>query len=175
MGGKLEDSRVKKLVYASLFSALTAIGAWITIPLPVPLTLQTMFTLLAGAVLGWYFGALSMIVYVLMGLIGLPVFAGGQSGLGVLIGPIGGYLLGFIAGAAVTGLIVKIKKKPGYLWLCTAMVAGTIVIYLFGVSQLAFVMHLPADRALVLGVLPFLPGDVLKIMVGAAIARKIEV
>ena len=174
MGDKPE-SRVKKLVYASLFAALTALGAWVTIPLPVPLTLQTMFTLLSGAVLGWYFGALSMVVYVLMGIVGLPVFAGGQSGLGVLAGPIGGYLFGFIAGAAVTGLIARMKKKPGYLWLCTAMTAGTAIIYLFGAAQLAFVMHLPIDRAVVLGVLPFLPGDALKILLGAAIARKIEV
>ena len=77
----LKDSYVKKLVYASLFAALTAAAAWVTIPLPyVPLTLQTFFVILAGALLGAYFGVLSMIVYLLLGFVGLPVFSGGRSG-----------------------------------------------------------------------------------------------
>ncbi len=81
------SSYVRKMVYASLFAALTAAGAWIAIPLPyVPVTLQTLFTMLSGAILGPYFGALAMIVYILLGLIGLPVFAQGQSGFGTLVG-----------------------------------------------------------------------------------------
>ena len=170
------SSHVRKMVYAALFAALTAAGAWIAIPLPfVPITLQTLFTMLAGAVLGPYFGALSMIVYALMGLIGLPVFAMGQSGLGVLVGPWGGYLAGFVFGAIVTGLIVRARKRPGFLWLCMAMAAGVLVVYAFGVAQLALVSPMAIDKAIVVGALPFVPGDALKIVAAALIAKKIEV
>jgi biotin transport system substrate-specific component len=170
------SSYVRKMVYASLFAALTAAGAWIAIPLPyVPVTLQTLFTMLSGALLGPYFGALAMIVYVLLGLIGLPVFAQGQSGLGTLVGPAGGYLVGFVVGAIVIGLIVRLKKKPGFLWLCLAMAIGELVVYAFGVAQLSLVAGMSLDRAIIVGALPFVPGDILKIAVAALIARKIEV
>jgi biotin transport system substrate-specific component len=170
------SSNVRKMVYAALFAALTAAGAWISLPLPyVPVTLQTMFTMLAGAVLGPYYGALAMIVYVLLGLIGLPVFAQGQSGFGTLAGPAGGYLIGFVVGAVVIGLLARMKKKPGFLWLCFAMATGELVVYAFGVAQLAVVAGMPIDRAIYLGALLFVPGDVLKIAVAALIARKIEV
>jgi biotin transport system substrate-specific component len=170
------SSYVRKMVYASLFAALTAAGAWLAIPLSyVPVTLQTLFTMLSGALLGPYFGALAMIVYVLIGLIGLPVFAQGQSGLGTLAGPAGGYLIGFIVGAVVIGLLVRAKKKPGFLWLCMAMAIGELVVYTFGVAQLALVSGMALDKAVYLGALLFVPGDLLKIIVAAAIARKIEV
>jgi biotin transport system substrate-specific component len=116
-----------------------------------------------------------MIVYVLLGLIGLPVFAQGQSGLGALFGPAGGYLIGFIVGAAVIGLLVRMKKKPGFLWLCLAMAIGELVVYGFGVAQLSFVAGMSLEEAIILGALPFVPGDILKIIVAALIARKIEV
>lgn len=175
MEGRGQSSHVRKMVYASLFAALTAAGAWMTIPLPyVPITLQTLFVMVAGAVLGPYFGALSMIVYVLLGLVGLPVFAMGQSGLGVLLGPWGGYLFGFVFGAAATGLIARLKKRPGFLWLCMSMAAGTLVIYAFGVAQLALISGFPVDQAVLVGVLPFVPGDIVKIALGAAVARKLE-
>jgi biotin transport system substrate-specific component len=164
------------MVYASLFAALTAAGAWIAIPLPyVPVTLQTLFTMLSGALLGPYFGALAMIVYVLLGLIGLPVYAQGQSGLGTLVGPAGGYLIGFVVGAVVIGLLARMKKKPGFLWLCMAMAVGELVVYVFGIAQLSFVAGMSLDKAILVGALPFVPGDILKIAVAALIARKIEV
>ena len=171
-----QSSHVRKMVYASLFAALTAAGAWIAIPLwPVPITLQTLFTMLSGAVLGPYFGALAMVVYVLLGLIGLPVFAGGQSGLGALLGPAGGYLVGFVVGAVVIGLLTRLRKKPGFLWLCMSMALGELVVYAFGVVQLSLVAGMPLDKAVYLGALLFVPGDVLKIAAAALIARKIEV
>jgi biotin transport system substrate-specific component len=170
------SSYVRKMVYASLFAALTAAGAWIAIPLPyVPVTLQTLFTMLSGAILGPYFGALAMIVYVLLGLIGLPVFAQGQSGFGTLVGPAGGYLIGFVVGAVVIGLLVRLKKKPGFLWLCTAMAIGELVVYAFGVAQLSLVAGMSPEHAIVVGALPFVPGDILKIAVAALITGKIEV
>jgi biotin transport system substrate-specific component len=167
--------RVRKLVYAALFSALTAVSAWITIPLfPVPVTLQTFFVILSGGVLGAYFGALSMAVYLLIGFIGLPVFSRGQSGLGVLAGPTGGYLIGFVLCAIVVGLIVKMRGSPGFLWYLLAMAAGTLVIYACGIAQLSLVLHMPLDTAFIVGVLPFVPGDMVKAILAAFVAKKLN-
>ncbi len=168
--------RVKKLVYAALFAALTAISAQVTIQLPyVPITLQTFFVMLSGAVLGPYFGALSMAVYLLMGFIGLPVFAGLQSGLGVMAGPTGGYLLGFVLCPIVTGLIVRTRNKPGLLGYGMAMAAGTLVIYAPGVAWLSLVTRMPLDKAMIIGALLFVPGDALKVAVASFVARKIKI
>ncbi len=165
---------LRSLVYAALFGALTAIGAFISIPLyPVPLTLQDMFMTLAGLLLGAYLGALSQIVYVLLGIMGLPVFAGGKAGLGVLLGPTGGYLLGFVAGACVIGGIGQAKKAPGWAWLLLAIVAGHAVMYAVGAVQLSFVAHLSPRKVLLVGVLPFLPGDVLKAAASIFVFQKI--
>ena len=102
---------LRMMVFASLFAALTAAGAYIQIPMPfspVPVTLQVFFVLLAGSILKSKWGSLSMIVYTLLGIAGLPVFAGGSSGIGVLLGPTGGYIVGFILAAYVIG---KLSEK----------------------------------------------------------------
>jgi biotin transport system substrate-specific component len=163
------------MIYASLFGAMTAVGAFIMIPLPlVPITLQNFFLALAAALLGGALGALSQIVYVALGLIGLPVFAGGKAGLGVLLGPTGGYLVGFIAGAYLIGILTGLKERPGVVWLVISMVLGHLVIYGLGTAQLAFVAKLPLSRALAVGVLPFVPGDVVKILAASLIALKVR-
>ncbi len=168
----MSSSHVKRLVYAALFVALMCISAGATtIPLyPVPITLQTFFVMLSGAVLGPYFGVLSMIVYLVLGFIGLPVFSKYQSGLGVLFGPTGGYLVGFVLCALVVGLMVKMRKNPGLLWYGMAMAAGTLIIYACGMLQLSVVMHMPLDKAFVAGVLWFIPLDILKITVASVVA-----
>ena len=156
------NSHLRQMVYAAMFGALTAIGAFIVIPLqPVPITLQTLFTSLAGVLLGGYGGALSQIVYVLLGIIGLPVFAGGKAGLGVLLGPTGGYLIGFIAAAFVIGKIIRVKRECGLAWIILALVAGNLVIYALGTLQLSLVAHISLFKAAVVGVVPFLIGDLL--------------
>lgn len=163
------------MIYASVFGAVTAAGAYIMIPLaPVPITLQTAFLSLAAALLGGRLGALSQVVYLLIGIIGFPVFAGGKAGLGVLLGPTGGYLIGFIAGAYVIGKLVEMRQRPGFVWIVFSMVIGTVVIYLFGVTQLSLIARLSIDKAITVGVLPFLIGDTLKIVVAALIAVKIR-
>jgi len=163
------------MIYASIFGAVTAAGAYIIIPLPpVPITLQTLFLYLAAALLGGRLGALSQVIYLLVGIIGLPVFAGGKAGLGVLIGPTGGYLIGFVAGAYVIGKILETVKAPGSAWHVLAMVAGTGVIYLFGACQLMAVAKLSVEKALAVGVLPFLLGDALKIAVAVPLTLKVR-
>ncbi|MFH1349380.1 MAG: biotin transporter BioY [Pseudomonadota bacterium] len=163
------------MIYASMFGAATAVGAFIIIPFPlVPITLQTLFVYLSGSLLGGSLGALSQVVLIILGIIGLPVFAGGKAGIGVLLGPTGGYLIGFILGAYFIGRLIQLKKTPGILWIAFSMGAGTIAIYLLGVIQLSIIAELSLKKALSVGVLPFLIGDVLKIIAAALISLKIQ-
>jgi len=167
---------VKPMVYASLFAALTAVGAFIRIPLPlspVPITLQVFFVLLAGLVLGARWGGTSMVVYVMLGVIGLPVFSGGSSGPGILLGPTGGYIIGFIAGAFVTGLIYN-KANDSKTATIGAMIGGLAVIYLLGVMQLSFVANMTLQQAVAVGILPFLIGDAIKIVAALIVADRIR-
>jgi len=165
----LEQNSLRGMVYASLFGALTALGAYMIIPLPpVPITLQTVFLGLAGTLLGGRLGALSQTVYLLLGIIGLPVFAGGKAGLGVLFGPTGGYLIGFVAAAFVIGKLTAIKTRPGFAWLCFSIISGEAVMYGFLVARLAPL------QALAVGLLPFLPGDGIKILLTAWVALKLQ-
>lgn len=172
---KNEDRPVQRMVYASMFGALTAIGAFLIIPLqPLPITLQTLFTEMAGALLGGAAGAWSQIIYILLGVIGLPVFAGGKAGLGTLLGPTGGYLFGFIAGAYVIGKIVKARREPGLAWVILALLAGNLVIYVLGTIQLALITHYSLLNSLMVGVVPFLPGDLLKLLAAAGLTLKLR-
>jgi biotin transport system substrate-specific component len=156
-----------------MFGALTAIGAFIVIPLqPVPITLQTLFTGLAGVLLGGYAGALSQIIYVILGVIGLPVFAGGQAGLGTLLGPAGGYLIGFIAAAYIIGKIVESRQEAGLAWIVLSLIIGDLVIYTFGTVQLSLLAHLSINKALLVGVVPFLIGDLIKMAATVLISIK---
>lgn len=165
---------LRQSIYAALFGSLTAIGSFMVIPLqPVPVTLQSLFTSLAGVLLGSSAGAISQIVYVLLGIIGLPVFAGGKAGIGVLFGPTGGYLLGFILAALVIGKIVQMKPDPGLPRLLLALFTGNLVIYAAGITQLMLSTHLSVQKALLVGVLPFLPGDLFKVIAAAWLARKL--
>lgn len=169
------NTQLRRMVYAAMFGALTAIGSLIVIPMqPVPITLQTLFTSLSGVLLGGYTGALSQIVYVLLGIIGLPVFAGGKAGLGTLLGPTGGYLIGFIAAAYVIGKMVEARKESGILWVTLSLVVGNLVIYALGVMQLSLVAHLSVVKALLAGVVPFLLGDLLKLVAAALISFKLR-
>jgi biotin transport system substrate-specific component len=140
----------------------------------VPITLQTLFLGLAGMLLGARLGALSQVVYLFLGILGLPVFAGGKAGLGVLFGPTGGYLIGFVAAAFVIGKLAALKKRPGFAWFCLSLVAGAAVIYALGVLQLMLVARLSPVKALAVGVLPFILGDGIKILLAATVAIKLR-
>jgi biotin transport system substrate-specific component len=163
------------MAYASMFGALTAVGAFIMVPLPpVPVTMQTLFVYMAGALLGGYLGALSQVVYILLGVIGLPVFAGGKGGAGVLLGPTGGYLIGFVIGAFVIGRLTSLRHRPGLIWMMGSMIAGMAVVYAMGVAQLMIVAKLDLAKAIAIGLLPPLPGDLAKIVAAALICRKLR-
>ena len=166
---------IRQMTLISLFAALTAVGAFISIPLyPVPLTLQTLFTLLAAMTLGSVMGASSQIIYVFLGIIGLPVFAGFKAGIGILFGPTGGFLFGFIICAFIVGKIMELKNEKNIFYYFLAGIIGTIILYIIGITQLSLVTGIGIKKAIAVGMLPFLPGDILKIIAASFIARKLK-
>jgi biotin transporter BioY len=148
--------------------ALLALTARIEIPLqPVPITGQTFGVLLLGALLGARRGTAAVTAYVLAGVAGLPMFAGGAAGLTRLVGPTGGYLLGFIAAAWLVGKLSERGWDRGLARAAAAMLLGSVVIYLFGLPWLA--VFVGWDQVLALGLLPFIVGDLLKIALAAVV------
>lgn len=166
---------------ASSFAALTALGAYIYIPLPftpVPITLQTFFVYFAAVLLGGKLAALSQAIYLLLGVVGLPVFAGGRAGFGVLLGPTGGYLIGFVAAAYVAG---RIAGGGGFLRGLAALIVATVIIYGLGILQLWVSMNtfygegLGLAEAALMGTVPFIFGDLLKIFAVLCLLRSVKI
>jgi biotin transport system substrate-specific component len=161
-------------VYASLLAALTAAGAYLSIPIgPVPIILQNMFVLLSGLLLGSRWGLASVGVYILAGACGLPVFAGGLGGISRIVGPTGGYLLGYLPGVFITGLIAE-KTGQKMIYDVIAMICGTIIIYSCGLIWLKVLTGMTSAKTLAVGMYPFLIGDALKIAAAAAIAESLR-
>ncbi|MDP2862838.1 MAG: biotin transporter BioY [Desulfobacterales bacterium] len=167
-------SQLQMMTYASLLAALTAVGAYIAVPIgPVPIVLQSLFILLSGLLLGSTWGVAGVGIYLLAGAFGLPVFAGGTGGIGRFIGPTGGYLLGFLPAVYVIGLISE-RKKQSVLIDIIAMLCGTIIIYTCGVSWLKVLTGMDLKKAVAVGMIPFLIGDALKIAAAVFIARSVR-
>ncbi|MBI4522136.1 MAG: biotin transporter BioY [Gemmatimonadetes bacterium] len=163
-------------IAVSAFVLATTFGAYVAIPLPwtpVPITLQPLFVLLAGALLGPRTGAAAMVTYLGLGLAGAPVFAGGGAGVAHALGPTGGYLLAYPPAAFVVGWLAG-GRDSGTGRLAAALAVGLVVIYAGGIAQLAVFTGEPLDRLLVLGVAPFAIGDLIKILVGLVIARRLR-
>ena len=162
----------REITYGALFTALIAAGAFVAIPVgPVPFTLQVLFVLLAGMVLGPRLGAASVVAYLALGLLA-PVFAGGASGFGALLGPSGGYLWGFVLAALVTGLVSR-TGAPTLLRLVGAGLLGLVPIYVLGTLWLALQLHMSAGTALATGVAPFVWLDALKAVAAGLAARSL--
>lgn len=161
------------------FALLTALGAYASVRIPgsaVPVTMQTLVVSLAGVLLGARLGALSQATYLLAGALGAPVFSGGAAGFAWLMGPTGGYLLAFPLAAAVTGVLTAgVLDKPGFanaVRLGVGIFLGTLVIFAGGAAQLTLLTGDPVN-ALRAGVLPFLAGDVLKVIAATLVARRL--
>lgn len=161
----------RELTLAALFTALIAASAYVSIPVgPVPFTLQVAFVLLAGLTLGPRLAALAIVAYLCLGLIA-PVFAGGTSGISVLLGPTAGYLWGFLPAAVLAGWLGGSRASlPGLVLAC---LAGLIPLYLLGASWLAAQQHLSPSVAVTIGVLQFLPLDVAKAAAAGLAARSL--
>lgn len=154
-----------------IFSVFIALLAQVALPLafsPVPITGQTLGVLLAGLLLGSRRGTLSVLTYLVQGILGLPVFAGGSAGPGTLVGPTGGYLAGFVVAAFLVGLLAEREWDRSYPRTLLAMALGTLVIYALGVAWLALYVG-DLGRALTGGLWPFIPGDLVKIGLAAAL------
>lgn len=173
----MSNSEIKSIILAGLFVCLTAAGAWIRIPFPlVPLTLQVFFVLLSGMCLGPKWGAMSQVVYIGMGLMGLPVFAG-TSGPHIFFSPTFGYLMGFIVASYLAGSVSKGSAKlPRYL---LGSFLGVGAIYFCGVTGLYLNLNYVVGKdisllgALKIGVLPFLAADTLKAAAATILAYRI--
>ena len=146
-------------------SILLALSAHIKVPFyPVPVTMQTMVILLIGMTYGARLGALTIFAYLAEGAVGLPVFAGG-AGLAYMMGPTGGYLAGFFAAAVVLGALAERGWTRSWATAAAAMLMGNVIIYLLGVGWLASLIGW--DKAVQFGLLPFLYGDALKLIIAA--------
>jgi len=181
-GGKGPRMRRKttEIVMVSLFAALTAVGAFIKIPIPyVPLTLQTLMVMLAGLILGSRLAALSQALYLTIGLLGLPIFAQG-GGPGYVLQPSFGFLLGFIVGAYVIGRMVEKEENISLPRTLAALILGQAAIYSLGIAylhfNLNFIIHKPTSiyTTLKIGLLVFIPGDILKTLVAALVMAPIR-
>lgn len=167
------------LILAGLFAALTAIGAFIRIPLPyVPLTLQVFFCLLAGLVLGARVGLLSQVTYIVVGLVGLPVFTSG-GGPGYVLHPTFGYLAGLIVCAFAVGKLAERQEKITIARLFLINIIGVLIIYAVGVPYLYLIKNLylgteaPLSKVIYGGFLLTVPGDIIKSYLAALIGVKL--
>ena len=176
---KKRKFRTIDVVYIGLFAALIAVCSWVSIPLTVPITLQTMGVCITAGLLGTKRGTISVLVYIALGLVGVPVFASFKSGAGVLLGSTGGYIIGFIFTALIVGVMVS--RLGSKLWVyAVSMVLGIAVCYVFGTAWFIVVYNNSnADAvslATVLGwcVTPFIIPDLVKIALSTFICTKLK-
>jgi biotin transport system substrate-specific component len=171
-------SRPRRLATAALLAALLAASAWITVPLgTVPLTLQVFVVVLIALILPPSWAAASVGTYLLLGAIGIPVFAGPRGGLGVLAGPTGGFLVGFFVGATAGAALRHALNRHGPRGLIADAAAAVVVLaaaYLIGWARLAQVTGMNAMAAFAVGVAPFIIADIAKAAVAIAVARPLR-
>ncbi len=162
----------KEMNLVAMFTGLTAMGAFISIPIgEVSISLQSLFVILSGLILGSKLGSLSQILYVLLGLVGVPIFANFTGGLQSVMKPSFGFIIGFIFAAYVVG---KLREKN--IWL--ASFTGTIIIYLFGLPYMYYMLNiimlkgLSFINILKIGFIVFLPGDIIKLIASSIVAKQ---
>ena len=137
------------------------------------LSLQTFFVLLSGALLGRKYGALSQAVYLGLGAAGIGVFAGG-AGLAYLLGPTGGYIAGFVLASFLTGWMIRSKENAGTAWIFLSMLSGAAVILITGALWLVPLLHISPAQAFTIGILPFIPGDLVKLSLAALVFHSLQ-
>lgn len=174
-------TRILRIALCALFVALIAIGGQIQIPfVPVPFTLQTLFVLLSGALLGPIEGFLVVIVYISMGLLGLPVFSGFTGGIESVLKPSFGFIIGFAFGALLSGLIIGKKENPNILRLIIGVISGTTLIYVFGVSYyfILKIFYIGGEinvwNIFLMFWIVFIPTDILKGAIVVIVAKKLS-
>lgn len=169
--------RTYSLTSIALMAALMAIFSQISIPIPispVPLTLQTAGIIIAPIILGAKRGTLSILAYILIGVCGVPVFSAGKAGLSVLVGPTGGYLLGFVLGTLLAGLYWQTLRNKNLPQAFVVAVISITVTMACGLAWFSFLMGMSLSQGFLVAVLPFLPLDVVKIIIFAPVAYKVR-
>lgn len=174
----VQRSKTYDIVYIGVFAVIMAICSWISIPAAVPFTLQTFGVFIAVGVLGGKRGSLSVLVFILLGAIGIPVFANFSGGIGVLAGPTGGYIIGFLFSALLMWAMEKLPGKKSVMQI-VSMIAGLIVCYAFGTVWFVIVygrMNGPIGftAALASCVVPFIIPDIIKIALAYVLSRKLR-
>jgi biotin transport system substrate-specific component len=175
--GRKSAISVRDMVLIALFAALIAICSWISVPTTVPFTLQTFAVFVTVGLLGGKRGTLAVLVYILLGTIGVPVFAGFTGGLGILLGSTGGYIIGFLGSALVMWVLEKLGREKAWVQIAS-MLAGLLVCYIFGTAWFMVVYtsgNGPVTLGTVLGwcVIPFIPFDLLRIALAFVITNRL--
>ncbi len=190
------DKKLLNGIFIAVFAALVAVCGFIRIPfgpMGIPIVLQNMMAVLCGSLLGWWKGALSVVLFIVAGAIGIPVFSGGRAGIAVLTSPTGGFIFGWILSALITGLICggpkySLKKitKSKVIFTAIGIVAGFLVLYVPGVIQFMAIKNAAAvaegntDAIITVGqaisgcMLPYLPGDAIKAVVAVLVSLKLR-
>ncbi|MBX4266671.1 biotin transporter BioY [Clostridium estertheticum] len=165
---------IHHLTLIGVMAAVICILGPLSLPIGiVPISLTNLAIYFSVYVLGQKRGTLSYIVYLFIGLVGLPVFSGFSGGFTKLFGPTGGYLIGFIFMAFISGFFID--KFPTKIYMCLlGMILGTIVTYIFGTAWLAYQLNMTFNASLAIGVLPFIPGDIVKMVIALLIGPQIK-
>lgn len=175
---KTQKIKTIEMAYIALFAALMAVCSWISIPAAVPFTLQTFAIFCAVGLLGGKRGTIAVVVYILLGLVGVPVFAGFSGGVGVLFGSTGGYIIGFVFSALLYWVITKVFGNKTVI-MFFAMVAGLLVCYVFGTAWFMVVYTrnsgpIGVAAALSMCVVPFIIPDLIKIALALFITKRVS-
>lgn len=170
----------QKMIYVALFAALISVCGFISIPVvgtPVPIVLQNMLVVVTGLMLGPAWGSFATLLFLGAGALGLPIFSGGTGGIARFLGPTGGFLYGYALATLVSGLISQkpcYGKKTSVFRLVLATVLGFVVMYIPGVLHFMFSMNKTFSQTLALCVIPYIPGDVVKMVVAILLASKLR-
>jgi len=172
----IRSKRACRVLAVTVFVILTALSAFVRIPLgftPVPFTLQTFFVLLSGSLLGRRLGSFTQGLYMLLGIVGFQVFTGTGVGSLYLFGPTGGYIAGFVLASFLAGGLFT-REKQGWPAVFLKLLFADLALLFCGTLWLKVILSCPLSQAFLLGFLPFIPGDILKIIFAAAIHRKLR-
>ena len=169
----MKHVNTRMLVFCALFAALTAVCAWIALPIgPVPISLSTFAVMMCGLILGWKYGVIAIAVYILLGLVGVPVFANFKAA-SALMGPTGGYIIGYLPYALLAGLAIPSLQEK-FWGRCVLLVLGTIACYTLGTAWFMHSTGRTLGESMGLCVIPFLPGDAAKIILSALLAPRLR-
>lgn len=172
----IADKTTIRIIGVVVFIVLTCLGAFLRLPLPftpVPITLQTFFVLLSGAFLGSGLGAAAQLSYLLLGVLGLPVFTGYGSGIAYLFGPTGGYIFGFVLACFFVGRLIKYGGN-NFFSVFAILSAADFILLACGVVWLKVISGYPITKVLFMGFMPFLPGDLLKALVASSLYLRLR-